>query len=157
MDLLQKIVINITFLLNRLTLWSGNFFTGKVASLYNLTPFKLSFLRWSLAFLLLLPFTYRKIIEDLEKRHGDKNICSVLCMQSGSSIEMIESTWKKIKAQRPIIALTKSDECNLSASALSKLAELKGKIGLVSGTRSIVDSLLFTDANILTKFMKENF
>jgi flagellar biosynthesis protein FlhF len=101
--------------------------------------------------------TGNKIIEELEKRHGDKNICSVLCMQSGSSIEMIENTWKKIKAQRPIIALTKSDECNLSASALSKLAELKGKIGLVSGTRSIVDSLLFTDANILTKFMKENF
>ena len=47
--------------------WSGNFFTGKVASLYNLTPFKLSFLRWSLAFLLLLPFTYRKIFEDFEK------------------------------------------------------------------------------------------
>ena len=54
---------------------------------------------------------------------------------------MIENTWKKIKAQRPIIALTKSDECNLSSVALSKLAELQGKIGLVSGTRSIVDSL----------------
>ncbi len=47
--------------------WSGNFFTGKVASLYDLTPFKLSFLRWTLAFLLLLPFTYRKIIEDFDK------------------------------------------------------------------------------------------
>ena len=47
--------------------WSGNFFTGKVASLYNLTPFKLSFLRWTLAFLLLLPFTYRKITYDFEK------------------------------------------------------------------------------------------
>ena len=48
--------------------WSGNFFTGKIASLYDLTPFKLSFLRWSLAFLLLLPFTYRKIVEDFDKR-----------------------------------------------------------------------------------------
>ena len=47
--------------------WSGNFFTGKVASLYDLTPFKLSFLRWTLAFLLLLPFTYVKIFEDFEK------------------------------------------------------------------------------------------
>ena len=47
--------------------WSGNFFTGKVASLYDLTPFKLSFLRWTLAFLLLLPFTYRKIVEDFDK------------------------------------------------------------------------------------------
>jgi drug/metabolite transporter (DMT)-like permease len=47
--------------------WSGNFFTGKIASFYDLTPFKLSFLRWSLAFLLLLPFTFRKIILDLSK------------------------------------------------------------------------------------------
>ena len=47
--------------------WSGNFFTGKIASLYDLTPFKLSFLRWLLAFLLLLPFTYRKIVKDFDK------------------------------------------------------------------------------------------
>ena len=47
--------------------WSGNFFTGKIASLSSLSPFKLSFLRWSLAFLLLLPFTYKKITEDIVK------------------------------------------------------------------------------------------
>ena len=35
---------------------------------------------------------------------------------------------KKIKAQRPIIALTKSDECNLSSMAMSKIAELKVKL-----------------------------
>ena len=101
--------------------------------------------------------TGNKVIEELEERHGDKNICSILCIQSGSSPEMIEATLKKVKAQRPIIALTKSDECNISASTLSYLAAKKAKIGLVSGTKSIVDSLLFTDANILAKFMKENF
>ena len=101
--------------------------------------------------------TGNKIIESLEARHGDNNICSILCLQSGSSIEMIENTWKKIKAQRPIIALTKSDECNLSSMAISKIVELKGKVGLVSGTRSIVDSLLFTNSDILAKYMKENF
>tara|TARA_E500000178_G_scaffold65229_1_gene62281 strand:- start:440 stop:1585 length:1146 start_codon:yes stop_codon:yes gene_type:complete len=101
--------------------------------------------------------TGNKIIESLEQRHGDNNICSILCLQSGSSTEMIDNTWKKIKAQRPIIALTKSDECNLSSMAMSKIAELKGKIGLVSGTRSIVDSLLFTNSDILAKYMKENF
>ena len=47
--------------------WSGNFFTGKVASLYDLKPFKLSFLRWSLAFLLLMPFTCSKIVRDFDK------------------------------------------------------------------------------------------
>ena len=101
--------------------------------------------------------TGNKIIESLEERHGDNNICSILCLQSGSSTNMIENTWKKIKAQRPIIALTKSDECNLSSMAMSKIAELKGKVGLVSGTRSIVDSLLFTNSDILAKYMKENF
>ena len=101
--------------------------------------------------------TGNKIIENLETRHGDNNICSILCLQSGSSTEMIENTWKKIKAQRPIIALTKSDECNLSSMGMSKIAELKGKIGLVSGTRSIVDSLLFTNSDILAKYMKENY
>ncbi len=101
--------------------------------------------------------TGNKVIEELEERHGDKNICSILCVQSGSSPEMIESTLRKVKAQRPIVALTKSDECNISAATLSHLAEKKAKIGLVSGTKSIVDSLLFTDANILAKFMKENF
>ena len=101
--------------------------------------------------------TGNKIIESLEARHGDNNICSILCLQSGSSTEMIENTWKKIKAQRPIIALTKSDECNLSSMAMSKIVELKGKVGLVSGTRSIVDSLSFTNSDILAKYMKENF
>ena len=56
--------------------WSGNFFTGKIASLYDLTPFKLSFLRWSLAFFLLLPFTYRKIVdkyyEEVQKNDGSR-------------------------------------------------------------------------------------
>ena len=98
-----------------------------------------------------------KVIEELESRHGDKSICSILCLQSGSSPEMIDATLNKVKAQRPIIALTKSDECNISAATLSHLAIKKGKVGLVSGTKSIVDSLLFTNSNILTKFMKENF
>ena len=98
-----------------------------------------------------------RVIEELENRHGDKNICSILCLQSGSSSEMIETTLNKVKAQRPIIALTKSDECNISPATISHLAMKKGKIGLVSGTRSIVDSLLFTSSDILAKFMKENF
>ena len=98
-----------------------------------------------------------KIIEELEDRHGDKNICTVLCVQSGSSVEMVKNVWKKIKAKRPLVAITKSDECNISAPVLSELSNLKGNLGIVSGTRSIVDSLLFTNSDVLTKFMKENF
>ena len=46
--------------------WSGNFFSGKLAFLSDLTPFKLSFFRWILALLILLPFTYAQIIKDLK-------------------------------------------------------------------------------------------
>ena len=45
--------------------WSGNFFFGKVAHITDLSPFKLSFFRWSLALLLLLPFTLKSILENL--------------------------------------------------------------------------------------------
>jgi len=45
--------------------WSGNFLSGKVAFLSNLTPFKLSFFRWLLALIILLPFTYTQILKDI--------------------------------------------------------------------------------------------
>ena len=63
----QSILFAFVLLISSSLFWSGNFFTGKIASLYDLTPFKLSFLRWSLAFLLLLPFTFKRIILDLNK------------------------------------------------------------------------------------------
>ena len=44
--------------------WSGNFFAGKLAHLTELSPFKLSFFRWLLALLILLPFTYNQIDDD---------------------------------------------------------------------------------------------
>lgn len=46
--------------------WSGNFFTGKLAFNNELSPFKLSFFRWLLAFLILLPFTIQNIIKNLD-------------------------------------------------------------------------------------------
>ena len=44
--------------------WSGNFIVGKAASLYQIPPFSLNFYRWLFAFLILLPFTYKEIIEN---------------------------------------------------------------------------------------------
>ncbi len=98
-----------------------------------------------------------KIIDGLESRHGDTDICTVLCLPSGSSNNLMKKTWQLVKAQRPIVALTKLDECEISAAGLSTLAELSARIGIVSGNKSIVDSLLFTNEDVLTKFMKENF
>ena len=44
--------------------WSGNFIVGKVASFYNIPPFSLNFYRWLFAFLILLPFTYKEVINN---------------------------------------------------------------------------------------------
>ena len=51
------------FLLILTTLfWSGNFIVGKSASLYEIPPFSLNFFRWLFAGLILLPFTFKEII-----------------------------------------------------------------------------------------------
>ena len=68
----RNLVLAIILLIASSFFWSGNFFSGKIAFLSDLSPFKLSFFRWILALLILLPFTYSQIIRDLE--YYKKNI-----------------------------------------------------------------------------------
>ena len=42
--------------------WSGNFIVGKAASTFEIPPFSLNFYRWLFAWLILLPFTYKELI-----------------------------------------------------------------------------------------------
>jgi len=44
--------------------WSGNFIVGKAASMFEIPPFSLNFYRWFFAGLILLPFTYKEIINN---------------------------------------------------------------------------------------------
>ena len=57
---------NLAYLLLILTtiFWSGNFIVGKAASIYEIPPFSLNFYRWFFAGLILLPFTYKEIINN---------------------------------------------------------------------------------------------
>ena len=52
--------------------WSGNFIVGKAASLYQIPPFSLNFYRWFFAGLILLPFTFKELINN--KNYIFKNI-----------------------------------------------------------------------------------
>ena len=47
--------------------WAGNFIVGKVATLFEIPPFTLNFYRWLIAFLILLPFTFKKIFEGFDE------------------------------------------------------------------------------------------
>ena len=42
--------------------WAGNFNVGKIAFTENITPFSLAFLRWTLVWFILIPFTYKEIL-----------------------------------------------------------------------------------------------
>ena len=41
--------------------WAGNFIVGKIAFLENVPPFSLTFFRWFLVWLILIPFTYKEL------------------------------------------------------------------------------------------------
>ena len=43
--------------------WAGNFIIGKFAFLTNIPPMSLVFFRWSLVWIILLPFTYKEIMK----------------------------------------------------------------------------------------------
>ncbi len=42
--------------------WAGNFIVGKAASIIDIPPISLNFYRWFLAWLVLLPFTYKELL-----------------------------------------------------------------------------------------------
>ena len=65
---------NLAYLILVLTtiFWSGNFIVGKAASTYQIPPFSLNFYRWFFAGLILLPFTFKELIE--KKRYIFNNI-----------------------------------------------------------------------------------
>ena len=43
--------------------WAGNFMIGKFAYLENIPPMSLVFFRWSLVWIILLPFTYKEVLK----------------------------------------------------------------------------------------------
>jgi len=65
---------NLAYLILILTtiFWSGNFIVGKAASTYQIPPFSLNFYRWFFAGLILLPFTFKELIE--KKKYIFENI-----------------------------------------------------------------------------------
>ena len=60
------------FLVLATLFWSGNFIVGKAASFYEIPPFSLNFYRWTFAWLILAPFTFKEIIK--KKNYIFRNI-----------------------------------------------------------------------------------
>ena len=68
--------------------WSGNFIVGKIAGINEIPPISLNILRWSLAFIILLPFTYKEMIQ--KKTIILKNIY-LLCFLGITAVSIFNS------------------------------------------------------------------
>jgi drug/metabolite transporter (DMT)-like permease len=68
--------------------WSGNFIVGKFATLYEVPPLTLNFLRWLIVWIILIPFTFRDILMNFKAIK--KNFYSILLM-SVTSISVFNS------------------------------------------------------------------
>ena len=103
-----------------------------------------------------LNFSLSKI-DHIKNNYRDFDFCSILSIQSGSNATMINNIWKQVSGIKPMVAITKLDECWTGAEELSALAFNKARIGLFTGTKVIINSILPATENSLTKYMKENF
>ena len=63
MKLNNKIYLAAIYLFAATFFWAGNFIVGKTASINEIPPVSLNFYRWVLAWLILLPFTYKELIK----------------------------------------------------------------------------------------------
>ncbi len=95
-------------------------------------------------------------IKEIKNSFPSFNFCSILTVPSGSNSEMIDGLSNKVSEIRPMIAITKLDECWVGSEEFSSLALNNARIGIVTGTKVLIDSIIEANENSLTKYMKEN-
>ncbi len=94
-------------------------------------------------------------LEYLEEITLNKKTVNLLALPASTNKNMIVSTMNFYKNSFPTIALTKLDESHISAEELSIFAELNCKIGVLSGSRSIIGSIAFAKSAVLAQYMKD--
>ena len=94
-------------------------------------------------------------LDYLEKISLNRNCSNLLTIPASTNKNMINSMMNFYKNSFPTIALTKLDESHISAEELSIFAELNCKIGILSGSRSIIGSIAFAKREVLAQYMKD--
>ncbi len=91
----------------------------------------------------------------LNKNLEEINSLLFLAVQSGINKKSFKQQFSLFKTFRPILALTKLDETLIGTEELSCYAESNGKIGLLSSSKNIIESLAFAQDEILAQYMNE--
>ena len=93
--------------------------------------------------------------EYLKELCANEKFVNILALQSGNNKLSMKSQIDFYKESDPIIGLTKLDESYVGPEELSILGELNCKIGMLSGSRSIIGSLAFAKKEVLAQYMKD--
>ena len=72
---MSKNYLAYTFLIFAALFWSGNFIVGKFATLFEVPPLTLNFLRWVMVWFILIPFTIKEILA--KKDYIKKNFFTI--------------------------------------------------------------------------------
>ena len=70
-------------------IWSINFIIGKFAYLFEVPPLTLNFLRWTLVWLILFPFTYKEILSNIHLIKKNITYLTVLAITSVSAFNSL--------------------------------------------------------------------
>ncbi len=95
-------------------------------------------------------------LEKAREAIGVRRVQVILALSGGSSEGLIERVLSNYGNLEPIIALTKLDECETAPQEFSKIAERNAKIGLFTGTNSILNALATASEDVLAQYLKEN-
>ena len=69
--------------------WSGNFILGKFSALFQIPPFTLNFYRWLIVWLILVPFTFKEIMTNLDFIKSNLFILVILGITSISAFNSV--------------------------------------------------------------------
>ena len=96
---------------------------------------------------------FNKYLKIILKDHK-KLLLNVI--QSGINYKSLEKQMGYLDKLSPINVLTKLDEIVVNSYDFSMYHDLNCKLGLLSGTNNIIDSIAFANSLILAQYMKEN-
>lgn len=77
-------------------------------------------------------------------------------LQTGINYKSLEKQMEYLSRLSPINVLTKLDETIINSYDFSMYNDLNCKLGLLSGTNNIIDSIAFANSPILAQYMKDN-
>ena len=91
------------------------------------------------------------------RQHLGRNRVSVVqAIPGGTSATMISHQCQLFQKLKPLIALTKLDECETRPAELSALALAGSGVGLLTGTTAIVGGIAIATTPILAQYLKAN-